>query len=723
MSFLSNLSARLPFLKKATVPEYFFALNIGLEKIKASVWTVENGQLRVINPVSADYSGTDQILDVADKLLDSSLGDLSYEPEKILFGVPDSFLLDEELKDPYLKLIRDLVKSLDISPMAYVATSHAVSHFLDKKEGGPTTAILVDIEKENLSVSISRAGKIDGTKVLKRGENLAGDVEKGLLAFTDIEVLPSRILIYGYSTEGLEKQKDDLLSFSWMGKLPFLHFPKIEILDSDTDIRSVSLAGAVEIDPDVKFTEQSEVSKKIVGKALPKEEEPLGVEPLQTGFVTGDIAKVEETTDDALSVGDEIVKSDEIPEEVEESPSRQVSQPDMEMEVAGPTIQSGPILSFGKSRFILSAVILIILIASYLLLPQAQVTIFVEPKVLEKDTQVIADPNVKVVDEENKKIPGQFVDTSVSGSDKTAATGKKQVGDPARGKVIIYNGTDASKTFSVGTALSVGGAKFTLTSPVTVASRSASPNDPLSTVSGKSDPVDVTAATVGADGNIGNNTSMTVASFPQSQVVAKSEGNFSGGTSKDVTVVTDSDQKKLLAQLASTLRKKAQEDIQRKLTNKKVLEEALKEEIIKKTYSKVVNDQASEFSLNLTVKYSGIAYSDSDLKMIVAKLVDTSIPEGYQLDLSETESEADVSKMEKNQLVFLARFKAKLAPKLDLDKIKSQLKGQTPDKAAEILRSYENVLESEVKITPSLPSPLGRLPFLVQRIKVEVKLK
>ena len=81
--------------------------------------------------------------------------------------------------------------------------------------------------------------------------------------------------------------------------------------------------------------------------------------------------------------------------------------------------------------------------------------------------------------------------------------------------------------------------------------------------------------------------------------------------------------------------------------------------------------------------------------MIVAKLVDTNIPEGYQLDLSETESQADVSKMEKNQLVFLARFKAKLAPKLDLEKIKNQLRGQTPDKAAEILRSYENVLESE----------------------------
>ena len=100
MSFLSNLSAQLPFLKKAAEPEYFFALNIGLEKIKACVWKVEKGQLSVLNSLSEDYSSTDEILDVADKLLDRCLGDLPYEPEKILFGVPDSFLMDEELKEP-----------------------------------------------------------------------------------------------------------------------------------------------------------------------------------------------------------------------------------------------------------------------------------------------------------------------------------------------------------------------------------------------------------------------------------------------------------------------------------------------------------------------------------------------------------------------------------------------------------------------------------------------
>src|SRR3989344_5664786 len=511
MSFLSNLSAQLPFLKKAAEPEYFFALNIGLEKIKACVWKVEKGQLSVLNSLSEDYSSTDEILDVADKLLDRCLGDLPYEPEKILFGVPDSFLMDEELKEPYLKLIRDLVKSLDISPMAYVATSHAVSHFLDKKEGGPTTAILVDIEKEKLLVSVSRAGKIDGTKVLTRGDSIAGDVEKGLLSFIDIEVLPSRILIYGYSTEGLEKQKDDLLSFAWMNKLPFLHFPKIEILDTDTDIRSVALAGAVELDPDVKFTEEAQVSKRIVGKAMPIEEEErekVLAEPaaaLAAGFVTGDIAEksVEEPQPendrplDEIGAADDILDSDvevsetdedgeeefdkeetleEASEDFEEEPPRKIQKPAMEVaeiedkSTAGvlPTLLKIPKFKGGKTKFALPLLILVLLIVSYLFLPKAEIAIFVEPKILEKDTQVIADPSVKVVDEEAKKIPGKIVETSVSGSDKIAATGKKQVGDSARGKVIIYNGTAQSQTISQGTSLTASGIKFTLDKAVNI---------------------------------------------------------------------------------------------------------------------------------------------------------------------------------------------------------------------------------------------------------------
>jgi hypothetical protein len=153
------------------------------------------------------------------------------------------------------------------------------------------------------------------------------------------------------------------------------------------------------------------------------------------------------------------------------------------------------------------------------------------------------------------------------------------------------------------------------------------------------------------------------------------------------------------------------------------LAEALSEEIAKKTYSKNVGDQANEFSLNLSVNYKGLAYSDTDLKTIVSKLVETNVPENFQLDLSQTETQADVSKVEKDKLTFLAKFRAKLVPKIDQEKIKKQIVGKTLPEVEQILKGYDNVLGSDIKLTPSFPGPLMRLPFIEKNIKTEVSLK
>lgn len=712
MSLVDKITSLIPFGKPPQEAEYFFALNISPSKVTASLWTVEGGRFKVINPVSGDYSSSEVLIDVSDRLLDLALADYPFEPTKILFGVPDSWLLDDDLKEPYLKLLRNLVKSLDIKPMAYVASSHALTHLLEKIDGVPTTAILIGIETEDVLVTVVRAGKLDGTKVVKRGQILGEDIEKALMSFTEVEVLPSRMLLYDPSNGmDLEKQKSNLLSFPWMNRLSFLHFPKIEILEENLVVSAVALAGAVEIFPDVRFVpgiESNTTKPVMVTEKFEEEEEVKEFQPKadNLGFVTGDVMD-EKTAEDY--------------EEKEDREERSVAPPP-----TAPVVSKAPpfleLITTLRARWplFIPVIILAALILAYLFLSRAQVIIFVEPKTLEKDTQVTADPTLKNIDEENKRIPGTIVETEVSGSEKASATGKKDIGENARGSVVIYNATSGPLSFKSGTILVAdSGEKFTLNNNVSIASKSASAASPPT----KSESTGATAQSIGPDGNIPSDVELKVGSFQKSEVVAKSEGNFSGGTSKEVTVVTDSDQKKLLATLASNLRKQAQEKLQGKLQDKKILEEGLTEEIVKRSYNKNVNDQANEFSLNLTVRYKGIAYSEADLKTIVSKLVETNVDEGFELNLAETETQADVSKVEKDKLIFLARFKAKLTPKIDEGEIKRKIRGKTPMEAAQILKSYENVLGSEIKINPPLPTPLSRLSFWEGNIKVEVKLK
>lgn len=780
MSFLSKATAFLPLGKKEEPLEYFFAVNIGVEKLTAALWAIEGKQLKLLDTAFANYSAIDEITTVLDRLLDQVLGLKEIEPQKILFGVPDTWLAGEDLKEEYLKVLRNLVKELELTPMAYVATSHALVHFLEKQEGVPSTAILVGFEKQHLTVIVIRAGKLDGVKVIKRSENAGSDIEKALFTFTGVETLPSRILIYGFDAA---EQKNQLLSFSWMSKLSFLHFPKIDGLEDEVEIKSVCLAGGSEVNPEVVYIDQPAKKQKERVSILQEEEVSKSENPEKSGDrkimesedqdfdtpLSSDVpvsSGIAEKDDFGFVVGDVAAKAADFIEEepgqsrrgtkvngIEDQYRSRVDEPegmgseelvttresDIELDDFNRGIASNsPVLptkhkkkfSFGKfipksfvSLSILFGIIgiIVLVVGAYIFLVKADVKVFVEPKILEKDAQVIADPNQKTVDEEGKIIPGQIIETEVSGSAKDSASGKRQIGDPAKGTIIIYNKTSDPQTLSKGTQISgSGGIKFTLDSSVNIASQSASDSG---ITFGKANST-VTAVAIGADGNLPSGSDLTIAGQSTDKMVAKSEGNFSGGTSKDVTVVSSEDQQKLLAKLTSQLRQQAQQKLQEKLEGKKILEEALSEQIISKSYNKSINDQASEFSLNMTVKYKGTAFEDADLRTIVSKLVTTQVDEGFELNLSETEMQTDVSKLEKDgKVVFLAKFKAKLIPKIDTEKIRDQIKFKTSAEVADFLKGMDNVLGSEIKMTPSLPQMLERMPILSKNINIEVGLK
>ncbi len=702
MSFLSKITARIPFAKKEEVLEYFFALNITSEKLTCALWAIERKQLKINGSASENYDSLDDLIPVTDQLLDKVLGIQEIDVQKILFGVPSSFLSDGNLKEEYLKILRKLVKDLSLTPMAYVENSQALVHFLEKIDGVPPTAILIGFETKHLTVTVVRAGKLDGVKIIKRGDNSGADIEKALLTFVGVETLPSKILLYGDPAEEWEKLKEGLLSFSWMSKLSFLHFPKIEIMDPEMEMKSVCLAGAAELEADVsyKFSTAEKLEEHI------KEEKPVlsETEGADLDFVVGDVSATRGEEDNNLTIPQETSLSEVA---------------DFETEETAPPPRKFIPKGFRNIFFVIGSFgILLVILGAYLTISKAEVKIFVEPKVLEKDTQVTADPNQKTVLEEDKIIPGQAVETEVSGSLREEATGKKQIGDAAKGTIVLRNKTDGAISLSKGTTLTASLLKFNLDVNVNIASRSADDG-----TWGKATAL-VTAQSIGADGNLPSGSDIVVFGYSQDKLIAKAEGNFSGGTSKDVTVVSSDDQKKLLATLASSLRKQAQQKLQEKLPEKKILEEALSEELVKKTYSKNVNDQASEFSLNLTARYKGTAFEDKDLKLIVSKLVTTQVPEGFQLNLEDTETQADVSKLEKGgKLIFLARFKAKLVPKIDQELVRKQIKGRSAEEANNIIKSMENVLGAEIKISPKLPSFLQRLPILSKNIKIEVGLK
>ncbi len=237
MNFLEKLP-KFPFLSQRTTPsENFFALNIGLDKVTAAVWTIQGDHLQVLNTAIAAYQNGDDfkseqtlnaLIDAANLSLDEALANIAPEPVKLLFGVPDSWLEDENLKPNYLKILKSMVKELGVEPMAYVSSTHAIAHLLQKQHGVPLSGALVEIG-DPLVIAVVKGGKTQGYTTKVRGEKIGEGIQQALAELSEIEVFPSRILLFGQGdppADGLEKIKDELSSFPWMEQLPFLHLPR-----------------------------------------------------------------------------------------------------------------------------------------------------------------------------------------------------------------------------------------------------------------------------------------------------------------------------------------------------------------------------------------------------------------------------------------------------------------------------------------------------------------
>lgn len=707
MNLFDKLSAQLPFGKRTASVEYYFALNIGLSELTAAVWAVSGSQLDILNQVTLLCHGNEDLLDKAYQVLDKSLGGLEIEPQKVLFGVPDSWNLDDNLKEPYLKLLKQILKECDLQALAYVTTTNAISFMLQKQEGAPPTAILLGLG-DFIEITLLRGGKVADSRASTRSEHLFDDIERTLSQFTEVEVLPSKILLYSTKqNEDLGKIRDEIMSYPWMSKLSFLHFPKIEVLDDNVSVQSVIMAGASEMNPDVDL-KHSFLPKKKIGFAKSLEE--------REDLEEDNLVSPEEEVGPRMPIKRKMER--EFPKE--ETVSRGVLMLNLfrnKIHFPSPSILSG--------KFLVIPAVILLMLATYLLLFKATVTIYVEPKILEKETEVVADPSAKDFDEAKKIIPGKVVEVTVSGSGKENATGTKQIGDPAKGKVVIYNLTSSKVSFSQGTTLTSGsGLKFTLDSSAQIASQSSTIGADYQEVKtpGKTTALGVTAVVIGPEGNLAAGTELAVSGHTKSQVLARIEEALSGGTSKDVTVVTTDDQKKLKAKVSDELKKSAEEKLKSQVPEgSKIIADALSVVDGKYTFSKQINDQAREFTLSANVKFRGTSYDEADLRTIVSKLVVTNVPEGYEMNLQDAETQAAIAKVEKDgKLIFKAKFRAKLLPRLNFEQLKGQIKGRGIKEAKSKLQALEGVIDSEVRLIPNIPAPLSRLPFLDQNINILV---
>jgi hypothetical protein len=288
------------------------------------------------------------------------------------------------------------------------------------------------------------------------------------------------------------------------------------------------------------------------------------------------------------------------------------------------------------------------------------------------------------------------------------------VGDASKGQVTIINKSTVSKTFKKGTIVTTGGIDFSLDTDISIASAS----ETFQGITYSKEKVSVTAKQIGTKGNISAGKDLTISGVSSTIATARNDEAFSGGTSKDVTVVARADQEAIVKELTAELTTKAKEEFEG-TGGELLIPETIKTTVTEKVFSAEIGQDAKEVNGKITVTISGIGYAASDVSTLLRDKVKSQIPAGYVLSSDLPKVETGTHTVAKNGTITLsATISASSIPDLQLSTLAKEISGKNSSEAKKIITSHPGIEDVQFTINSILHK--DRLPNRQQNITILV---
>ncbi len=736
--------------------KFFLAIEISEEIVKSALWTVKSGQTEVVKIGSLqDWDGKtkESLLTSIDNSISDACDSIETEPEGIIFGLPSLWVKKEAILPEKKEFLKFICQKLALRPLGFVVNLEALVSFLKNKEGTPVNAIFINLQDAESEISLVKVGKILASERVGRSQDLAADVQEGLARFKKQEDLPARMILFN-GRGNLEEYQEQLVSFEWSKKLSFLHFPKVESLEKEKSIEAIALAGGAEVAKslgfDIREVKEEKTREAKEEKEIKEEktiETPEGEETLAAslGFVQNqDITQIKK--EPAIEIGSEKSAEEAFPKDAPEETAEPEKPPDTESEsfVKKEALVNKFIALIkklklnlklfslaGKKRFVLIFILILGttalagVTALFWYLPKAEVTLFLEPKLIEKNLKIIADKSVDQLDIEQQIIPIEEKDIILEDKKNAETTGEKLVGDQAYGEIILYNKTEVEKNFPQGTIL-VGpdDLEFTLDEEVVVASSSSEETEDGEKIIYGKTTVKAKATTIGPESNLGGGTSFSLKDYSEKQFSAKTESGFSGGTSRKVKIVSSQDLDSLQENLTSKLEEKANQELEAELEEDKIiLSHKLQPEILTKNFNADLDDEVDSLTLDLKIKFTSLLASKNDLKNILLNLIQDELKGDYVLEEDKINIEAQAISFGEEKAEIESLTTVYLLPQIDKEEVIKNLVGRKPEDTQAFLESLPSFIEAEMQIKPNFFGLVKRLPRLSKNINLVLKQK
>ena len=767
--------------KKKVVRDFYLSLILKPHKVAAILFEKTASSLVIISTKEAaleknlDALTGEELVQVIDTVTSSVEGAMpeGQMVEKTIFSVPYSWQIEGKITRDNLLKLKQICDALELKAIGFIISSEAIVNFMQKKDGVPVKAIFVEHAANQAFVYIVQNSAIVEVQSSEVGEDFVATVEKLLTQVEKVESLPSKIVLHDY--EGAESLQQEFLNHEWKKELNFLHVPQVLVLEKGFEneavingvatqmgfdvLHDVKAGGVVDadenIDEDLQDMEIASAEEFGFGSAdaLPPAAIKTGAEeaeldedansedlhatmPADEEDRHGGHDNLVEPKINALHETDEDLE-DITPHEGEHKSHAHKVHSDTRVIVVDTLKKLAPIvfmrslfsgkgaksllkkgmnLRVGVMAFGVVALLAMLTYGYYAFFLKAEVIIFSDSQVVSSDEEVTFSPD-ESTSFDDKIIALGTLTESVDVSNEREVTGTKETGEKATGEVTVYNKTERPVTFEKGTIIaSSNDVEFVTLGEVKIASTSS-----FST-SFTSQKIKIEASEFGKEYNLPSNTNFTVDGEGTADYFAKNDSAFSGGSKKELTVVSEKDLEALRSEAEKGTLEKAVLAASKKIGNDVLLiKSPLSSKLEEEKFSKKEGEEAKSVSLTGKLVYTFGTYTKEDLAEFVQQMAQSEIPDGYSYIDDQSDIQVNDVIVDEDDVTGKLTVNAVFGPTIETSKILGELEGKRLKNAEQLVGGLKGVSDYTIIRRNAFPIFPSFLPFNSKNIQVTVK--
>ncbi|MBP7842944.1 hypothetical protein KA017_02985 [Candidatus Woesebacteria bacterium] len=689
-----------------------------------------------------DYEGLDKCVEQTDVGL-QQLNKQSENVSETIFAVNPSWVKNGEVIDEKKPFIKKLTDDLTLNPLGFIDMSESIAQ-QKLVENALYSGIIVLLTRAELMFTLIYQGKIKKTEVVGSSVDFKSDFTEGIARIQKFvekqgNYLPSKLLLASFELTGPELHdfQQKVYDQDWEANSIFLQTPTVEIMAADQLLTDLSKeagknAAAQKGLTDLALAASVGTPRHLAESSTKEVDKVASIDSSEFGF-SDPLAEV--SSEPPTSFGIPIRTKNFEETAVDEIDNLQTVADDFSPKEEQTIVldkKTKPKRDWAHKKntkwfviigFILGLLFLMTgVVLGSSLFATTQVEVVLNKKLISKDISLTLDTQATETNVEKLLIAADTTTKKAADTSTMQTTGIKIVGETAKGKVAVYNKTNAVKIFDKGTVLKSGDISFVLDEQITVASASAKQGGEDY---GRQD-VAITASKIGAEGNIAKGAELTIASYDKNTYTAfVIDSDLLGGSSREVRVVAQKDLDELLKDLREELLKKINQEFSDESGNGKYIlpSKSIVSEKVK--YDSEIEKEAESLKLDLEIEVEAVTYSGGDLKPVAQEILAKEMPANYVLEdvdpqILSSPSQTDLDKLESEAVVSIeANISSYAIPQLSEEELKKEIAGKSVSEAAQILDAKEEISKTTFTVVPGfLSSFVKKVATSIDKIKI-----